>query len=41
MAHRDRGIGRELAIALVWLAFAAGAASLAYQAMLWLTARVH
>jgi hypothetical protein len=41
MAHRDRGIGRELVIVVVWLAFAAGAASLAYQAMLWLTARVH
>jgi hypothetical protein len=40
MAHREHGMGRELVIAVIWLAFAVGAASLAYQAMLWLTARV-
>jgi hypothetical protein len=32
-------MGREL-VAVVWLAFAATAASLAYQAALWLTGRV-
>jgi hypothetical protein len=41
MAHRGTGMGRELIIAIVWLAFAAGAASLAYQASLWITGRLH
>ncbi len=41
MAHRGEGMGRELIIAVVWLAFAAGAAALAYRAYLWLGWRVH
>jgi hypothetical protein len=40
MAHRGTGMAREVIIAIVWLAFAAGAASLAYQASLWITGRV-
>jgi hypothetical protein len=34
-------MGREVIIAIVWLAFAAGAASLVYQASLWFTGRIH
>jgi hypothetical protein len=41
MAHRSTGMGREIVIAIVWLAFAAAAASLAYQASLWVTGRIH
>ena len=40
MTQRSSGMGREIVIAIIWLAFAAGAASLAYQASLWITGRI-
>lgn len=41
MAHHGGGMGREMIIAMVALAFAAAAASLAYLAYLGLTRQLH
>jgi hypothetical protein len=40
MAHRSSGMGREVIIAIVWLAFAAAAAAIVYHASIWFTSGI-